>query len=142
MFEIVAYRPEHLAALRLQEAQAFLGDFLSDEKMAQGIAGPWSYTGLLDGVPVGVAGLSEKWPGVATAWALFAPDIPKSAWLAITRKCRAVVDACGFKRIEAAVREDHVQGHRFAKALRFSPSALMRRWGPDGRDYRLYEVVR
>jgi hypothetical protein len=142
MFEIVSYRPEHLAAIRLQQAQAMMADVLGDEATAVAIAGPWTFTGVLDGVPVAVAGLSEKWKGVGTTWALFSPGLPMSAWLAILRKSRGVLASCGMHRIEAVVREDHVQGHRWALALGFAPSALMRKWGPDGMDYRMYEAVR
>ena len=45
-------------------------------------SGP-AWTGLLDGRPIGCAGLSLHWPGRASAWCLLGEGIPRTAWLAM-----------------------------------------------------------
>ena len=88
MFEIVRYKPEHLAMLKIQQAQSVLSGYLADEALAVQLGNSPAWTGLMDGRPVAVAGLLPKWPGVSTGWALFVESLPMSAWLPITRMAR------------------------------------------------------
>jgi len=142
MLEIVPFHPSHLANLNLQ---GFAGEMAKDpETVAALDKSGMAWSGLMDGRVVGCAGLIPQWPGRAVAWAVFGECLPMSAWFKITKAVRKVLaetQASGFHRIEMTVQEDFKQGHRWAEALGFNPVCVLRKYGPEGADHRLWERV-
>lgn len=96
-----------------------------------------SWTGVVDGDPIAVAGTVQQWPGRHTAWAYIGEDTgPHMLW--ITRETRKRLgDVKG--RIELTVRMDFLAGHRWAEMLGFAVECpCLRAYGPRGEDHVLY----
>lgn len=82
----------------------------------------WAFTGLIDGTVVGCGGLTRLEPHRGIVWALFAPEIPPRAWVAIRDKCELhlrLAELDGIHCIEAEVALRFLPGHRFARMLGF-----------------------
>lgn len=147
MAEIVfiPYRPEHLAQLRLQSAQGMLQALLLDRGYAAALAVPGlAWTGLVDGAVVGCAGFLPQTPGRCVAWALIGQEVPRHAWLAITRQVVAgmvEVRRRGFWRIEAVVHARFAAGRRWVELMGFEFEGLMRAYDPERSDCLLYARV-
>lgn len=119
MLTVVPFIPEHLKALRLQPAQAWLVPAMQADGYGEAFvqAGP-AYTAIVDGRVVGCLGVAELWQGRCAAWALLAADIG-AHFVAIHRAVRAFLTECGFRRIEAYVDVGFEQAHRWARLLGF-----------------------
>tara|TARA_R110000824_G_scaffold20858_2_gene78196 strand:- start:2123 stop:2548 length:426 start_codon:yes stop_codon:yes gene_type:complete len=140
MFQIVPFKAAHIGAIKLQTAQMYLSEWVTQEQ-AEALEQSLSYTAMLDDVPLGSAGVIEMWKGRGLAWALISQTGPKHFV-----KChRAVVrflEACMLPRVEMTVDCDHKEAHRWAKLLGFEMEAeRMRAYAPDGHDCALYSRI-
>lgn len=139
--EFIPFKPEHLAALRLQAAQASLQPLLAKREYGTALAGPDTWTGLIDARVVGCAGILPQWPGRAIAWALLTRELTARHFLRVHHKVLDVLLGAhrrGTRRIETTVDAGFDAGHRWARALGFAPEGLMRGYSPEGRDHVLY----
>lgn len=144
VLEFVPFRPEHLALLRLQAAQAYLQPLLARPDYAAALAGPYTWSGVVDGRVIGCAGILAQWPGRAIAWALLSRELTARHFLHAHHKVAAVMKAAhraGARRIETTVDAGFDAGHRWARALGFAPEGLMRAYSPEGRDHVLYARI-
>lgn len=139
---IVALEEAHLAALRLQAAQAVLAPLLDAPGYGEMLAaaGP-AFAGLADGAVVGCAGVVMLSAQRGHAWALLAAPAPVG-FVPIHRAVAAFLDRQAVRRIETAVDSDFAAGHRWARMLGFAREGRMRAYGLDGRDADLYARVR
>ncbi|MGE5147402.1 MAG: hypothetical protein ACM3N5_11670 [Candidatus Eiseniibacteriota bacterium] len=143
--QFVPFTPAHLNALQTEETEAWLAPLLERPELAfrlgeEGLA----WTGVVNGVVVGAAGVARVWRGRGVAWALM-HILPRPAWLAATRMAQRTLDDAhrrGIRRIEATVVHDFVAGHRWAQLLGFHPYARLVAYDPDGRDHVGYERLR
>lgn len=93
---------------------------------------------------VGAAGVVPLWPGeLAVAWCLLSSRAGRYM-LAITRKCREVLDADPTTRIEMYVNSDVGAGERWAVAMGFvrETDTPLRKRGRGGKDQHVYARVR
>ena len=140
MLEIIEFKAQHLTAIRLQAAQMYLSEWVSEEQGLSLEETP-SYTALLDGKPVGAAGIIHIWQGRAMAWA-FISDIGPRRFLMLHRAVKRFLDGCYVQRLEMSVDCDHKAAHRWAKMLGFTMEAeRMKAYAPDGHDCSLYARV-
>lgn len=140
MIKVVPFQAAHLAAIRLQDMQAHLSDWVTTE---QGLAleAHQSYTALLEDEPVAAAGVIEQWRGRSIAWA-FISDTGPRLFLPVHRAIKHFLDGCYVQRVEMTVDCDFPAGHRWAKMLGFEMEAeRMRNYSPDGRDCALYARI-
>jgi hypothetical protein len=140
---IVPYRAEHLAALVLQPAQAWLVPIVTEEyRAALERAGP-AFTALAAGRVLGCAGIVEHWPGRGVAWAMLAADIGPR-FVAVHRAARHYLEHAAPRRLEIVVARDFAAGRRWALLLGFERETPdgMRGYGPDGATYDLYARIR
>lgn len=140
-----AFRPEHLPMLQLQAAQAYLQPLVARPDYAAALTGPYAWSGLIGHNVIGCAGLLPQWPGRAIAWALLTRELSAAHFLRAHHKVIAVLrsaHANGIRRIETTVDAGFDAGHRWARALGFSPEGLMRAYSPDGRNHVLYAHIR
>jgi hypothetical protein len=139
---IVALEPAHLAALRLQDAQALLAPLVTEPGYADMLiaAGP-AFAGVAGGRVVGCAGIVMLSVGRGHAWALLGSG-PKCGFIAVHRAVAGFLDGQRLRRIETAVDSDFAAGHRWARMLGFAREGRMRAYGLDGRDADLYARVR
>ena len=143
MLSIVTFKPEHLAALRLQPWQAAAQHSMNEahgrELAAQtGLA----YTALDDGVPLACAGVIEIWRGRAYAWSYLSAGAFKQ-FKAVHRAVLEflVLAAERWPRIEMAIDVDHVAAKRWAFHLGFALEGVARKWTPEGRDAEIWARV-
>lgn len=136
--EFVPFEPAHLAALETEEAEPWLAPLVARPDLAASLtADGLAWSGVVGGTVVGCAGVTRVWTGRGVAWALM-HALPQPAWLAATRMARRVLGSAhraGLHRIDASVVRDFPPGHRWAHLLGFHPYALLRAYGPDGRDH-------
>ena len=91
MFEVTPFKSAHFAAIQLQTAQMYLSEMVTQEHIDVLERAP-SYTALLDGKPIGAAGVIPIETGRALAWSF----------------------------IEMTVDCDFPEAHRWAKMLGFT----------------------
>lgn len=93
-----------------------------------------SWTGVVDGEPIAVAGTMEQWPGRHMAWAYLADSTASHmTWVTLATR-RKLRDVKG--RLELTVREDFAAGHRWARLLGFEvESPCLKRYGPRGENH-------
>lgn len=143
MISFVPFRPVHLELVRLQPAQEAWRKELVRPGFAEALAiRGMAWTGLVDGMPVGCAGLSPLWDGNVKAWALFGTNIPRRAWTAIVRKIEhefaATLASHGKHRIEATTPVYFAEGCRLLRILAFNVEGEMQFYGPDGANHFLF----
>jgi hypothetical protein len=99
------------------------------------VTGGSAIVAIYNGQRIGFGGFAEYWPGRAGAWCFLRADIPKAAWVPLTRAVRASLAAAGVRRIEADIRSGFIAGGRWAGLLGFQPEGRMRAYWTDGADY-------
>lgn len=138
--QIVPFAPAHLAALRLQPAQAFLGPALTDPGYAERVAKFEAYTAIADGQVIAVAGLADSGNGSAQAACILGADSGKH-FVRIMRAIDRQIRASRFKRIFSLVPADFTPAHRWSRILGFAPVVPSEQHLQDGRSYQLYTRV-
>lgn len=140
---VIPFRPDHLHALVLQEAQFAAMPMLSKHGYGEVLmqAGPCFTLADSDGRVYACAGLMDMWENRAHAWALLSHDAGRY-FVRIVRAMRAYLELQDIRRIEAAVDAQFSQGHRLMHMLGFEREGHMRAFMPDGRDAVLYGRVR
>jgi hypothetical protein len=137
-FEVVPFTPDHIEAMRVQDAQK-----LPSREQREAMAAPFgrAWTALVDGHPVACAGMVELWEGRAYAWGLIGEDA--GPWMRrITRAIRSALGSAGYRRVEIAVDAQFGAGCRWAHLLGFELEALAKAYMPNGRDAFIYSRVK
>lgn len=143
MVETVPFKPEHLAAIRLQAVQASAQALMTVEHGRDLVAGvSVAYTVMRDGQPIACAGFIEIWKNRAYAWSYLSDDSIHGA----KHIHRAAIDglksaSARWKRIEMAVNVQHTAAKRWAAHLGFRFEGVNRCWTPDGRDVETWAKV-
>lgn len=134
MIEIVPFRPEHLAAIRLQGVQAS-AQYQCTEAFGREIAANvgLARTALVDGKPIACAGLTELWPHRAYAWAYLGEGWERHT-KTVMRAVLAALRACRWRRVEAAIDIRYSAGKRWVQRLGFEYEGTHRAFTSDGRD--------
>jgi len=160
--------PEDVRAIECQPSQARpLGlDYVPGEaEIARMCGGVFALAARHNGRLLACFGVVEQFSGVhGTAWALLAQGLG-TAHLAITRRARAELDACGLPRVEMIARCRNVEPLlqrniiapgmiaelaaceatpeiRWGLALGFSAAHVLRCYGADGASVMLMERIR
>lgn len=146
MIDFVPYHPSHLAQVGLQPSQEAARRFLIRDGFAEALAlHGMSWTGLVNEIPIGCAGMVSQWEGRVIAWALFGASVPKRCWPAIVRKIAFEFSVTlanrGRHRIEITVPVHFGQGCRLARLLGFAIEGRMRSFDPEGEDHFLYAKI-
>ena len=140
MFEVIPFKSAHLAAIRLQSAQMYLSDWVSDDG-GHALEQTPSYTAMYNDEPIGAAGVIPIWTGRAMAWSFLSETGPQN-FLKCHRAVKRFLDGCYVQRIEMTVDCDHAAAHRWAEMLGFTMEAeRMTAYAPDGHDCALYARV-
>ena len=139
---IVPFRTEHLAALHLQAAQAWMRPMVDSPDYARQLMACDAYTAVLDGAPVAVAGLVTIWPCRAHLSALVSDQLGP-AFNTLHREVARRLAASPIRRIEATVDGTFEPGHRWLRMLGFqceTPRGMIG-YRPDGGTSFLYARV-
>ena len=141
MNSVVPFKPEHLAALRLQATQASAQPLMTVEHGRELLVSPGvAYTALQDGKPLICAGMIELWPGRAYAWSYIAEGAVRG-WKAIHRATLAALSRAQWHRVEMAVDVRDPAAKRWAWHLGFEFEGVARKWTHDGRDVEIWARV-
>lgn len=140
MIEVVPFRAWHFDGFVPQVPQAEcyrLALASSLPAMEHGL----NFTVLDAGVPIASGGAVDQTAGRCTLWAFLSTLVRPRHFVAIHRRVRQFVDEVPFRRIEAAVDVEFVNGHRWMQALGLEREGLMRAYA-HGRDHVLYARVK
>jgi RimJ/RimL family protein N-acetyltransferase len=97
-----------------------------------------AWTLWVDGRVIGCAGVMLLWPGVAHAWMLASPWLPrypKTVVRAIQDGLARIIAEHGLVRIQAEVEATFTTGRRFARVLGFQEEGTMPKFGPTRQTY-------
>lgn len=138
MVEIVPFRPEHLAAIRLQGVQASAQHQCTVEfgrVLAEQVG--MARTALVGGAPIACAGLTELWPGRAYAWAFLSEGWERYA-KAVHRGVLAALRTSRWRRVEASIDVRYSAARRWIARLGFEFEGVARAYTTDGRDCEIW----
>jgi hypothetical protein len=136
MIEMVEYKAEHLAALRIGD-----GDFGARPNHLSGPA----MTFMLGDQPIAIFGWYAVTAGTVQLWAVLGKDIhkrKKSFHKTVKNLIRASFDKCQIHRMQMSVKVGFKEGWDWAKALGFTSEGVMRRYGSEGHDYWLFARIK
>lgn len=130
---VVPFRHWHLDWLREVDAPAD-GSDVSQFPDTSVLESSCSWTGVVDGEPIGCAGIACQWEGRYVAWAYLGKRSGRHMRWITARAADYLQHPKG--RIEMTVREDFPAGHRWAKMLGFEvETPLLRAYGPFGENH-------
>lgn len=141
---VEAYRPEHLHALELQQAQAHFRGDVDSEAYARALAIPrHSFTALDGDRVIACAGCVEIWDNRAMAWALVSKDAGQHL-LGVHRAVHGFLMAAKWRRVEAYVDVGFEPGMRWMRLLGFEldTPVPVRAFRPDGGDCFLFSRIK
>lgn len=134
---LVPYRAEHIHMLEAQEAQKYIGKFMTDE-LAVALEATPALTGFVGERVIGCFGLQEKGLHMAVMWSIIDQSAGRH-FLAIHRAMQAYLAMTPYRRIEIDVDCEFEQGHRWARMLGFTQECARRvAYRMDGGDSALY----
>lgn len=142
--KIVAFRPEHVRALELQDAQRYFAGQLSSADYGRMLANAGQAFTALDGDRViACSGCMEIWDNRAMAWALIAKDAGRHM-VGVHKAVAGFLAGAKWRRIEASVDVGFEPGMRWLRMLGFQQETPdpMRAYRPDGGDSYLFARVR
>lgn len=131
---VVAFRPEHLQSLELQDAQQYMVSHICLEylKALQAI-GP-AASAEVDGKILACAGVAFQGFGMGVLWAFVSKDAGRY-FVKLDRCVRRLIQITDLKRIEATTEVSFHQGCRWLELLGFENEGRMRAYGPNGEDH-------
>lgn len=132
---VVPYEPWHARMIELQDSQAYMREYLTEEDLLNRSLIGTAHT-VLDGFDVMCCcGVVSFWPGRGMIWSLISAKVNGRKLLELHRLItRHLRDSEQPARLEMVVDTDFAAGHRWARMLGFKHEAHMPRWGLDGRD--------
>lgn len=141
MISVVVFRPEHLAALKLQAAQSSAQPLMTAQHGGEIAAAPGrAWTALSDGQPLMCAGMIELWSGRAYAWA-YISGAALGQFKVLHRTTLELLASAPWRRVEMAVDVSHTEAKRWAWHLGFEHEGTHRAWTNDGRDVEMWARV-
>lgn len=98
-----------------------------------------------DGKILACGGLLQAWDGVADVWVYFPPAPARErcrVYRVIRRELPHLMRLLGLWRAECVVRTDWPEAMRLVGHLGFAYEGTKTRYGPDGKDYHTYALLR
>lgn len=104
----------------------------------------WTLTS--DDTVICFGGVKSEWFGRGIAWFCRSVNLLPYHMIRIHRFCSRMLDGLqkhdSYRRIDAVVRQDFPEGHRWARMLGFQAEGLMRSFDPLGLDYQMYSRIK
>jgi len=142
---VVAFRPEHVRTLELQEAQRYFVGDISGEAYGRMLAqSPYAFTALDGDRVIACSGCVEIWDNRAMAWALISKDAGRNM-VGVHKAVAGFLAGAKWRRIEATVDVGFEAGMRWLTMLGFeceTPDRPMRAYRPDGGDCYLFSRIK
>lgn len=92
-------------------------------------------------VVLAIIGGTIQWEGVAHCWAIISDSIkqcPIEFHKEVLKLIETSMKGINLHRLEASVKADFLIGERWLKSLGFEQEALLKYYGPDKSDYKLF----
>lgn len=144
MVEVKNFKKAYLEALLKEPQNEYLVGYLKYENLNRMEKDGLNYSILCADTKqvLFCGGVSEYWKGRGECWAVFHSDV-KEKFIQIHRCVVRYFEMVQVKRIEATVKCDFKEGHRWIKALGFTLEApRLRFYYPNGDDVSLYSRVK
>lgn len=130
-FRAVPFEPWHVDHLG-EPMEPGLGAHFSPS-MLKYMRKEHTFTAFVGDKPVALAGTMVNWEGNYWFWGYLTKDC-KPHMLSLIRCCRSIM--AGIKgRLTMTTPAGFEEGARLAKLLGFEFEAVLKRWGPDGKDH-------
>lgn len=134
---VVRFEPKHFTEMNLQDKQAWAYGFVTAEDLA-GLAEFDAFSAIIGNTVVACAGVVPMHRHRGHCWALLSNNLGVKLLL-VHRAIYRYLKICPYRRIETSVECDHVEGHRWAKALGFVLEAeRLEAYGENGADHAMY----
>ena len=98
-------------------------------------------TAMLRGKIACCFGVNKLWPGVGEGWMLTTNQVataPVSLTRGAYRYFNLIATDMVLRRLQLTVNVENDLAVRWADALQFTPEGLLKNYGPDGANYRMY----
>lgn len=143
MFELEDLRPEHFDEIVAQDSQSYFRDLLNEhpEYKKQIYQQSIGQAGRLDGVIIGICGITKVTPYLGEGWAYFSPNLPKAQLSAIKAIKDFIHKQKHIRRIQCTVDVYNHKAIRFAKTLGFKPEGILQSYGPEGHDHMMFTII-
>lgn len=129
-----------ISAVKVQEKQKHYKDYINKIALCGALGECRTYT---ENESVkAIIGMQEQWHGRAIVWALIG-DVSK--WILFHREVKSIMEDYasnhGIIRIELTTEVGFNESERWAKMLGFYQESIMRNYGPDGRDHKMWVKI-
>lgn len=97
-----------------------------------------AWTGFYNDQPIVCGGINPIWEGVADVWIIMKKGSNKHKFFMlknIKEKFKETITKRNYHRVQAVIRSDFTDGLRFAKWFDMTPEGVMKKYGPDSKDY-------
>lgn len=141
MLHYVRAAPADILSIKVQPQQRDALLAFSDPSAAEVMAASLAHAAYFEGRCIAAAGVTPKWPGSGTAWAILSEDAG-AHMLEITRRCQHMLSVAPFRRLEAYAACDFPAAHRWLRLLGFTLEvARAERYTPDGHDAAIFKRI-
>jgi hypothetical protein len=143
MFEMRAFKAEDIYEITEQQSMRNITHAITTIESWERVArGPYAYTMLWNGKILCCTGVVQYWKDRGEVWSVIdqgcGPDL-----VYVTKAAKRFFDIVPIKRIEATVKCDFEEGHRWIKLLGFHLEAeRLVNYFPDGSDVSLYARIK
>jgi len=134
MYKLVKFEEEHVYGIETDYEFP-----VAARQMFGSHDGIFGYSLFLDDVILGCAGVHVLWDGVAEGWIIMSKQgygSPKTIARYTDELFDDIMTENKLWRIQASVADSDKRALRFAYWLGFEDEGLMKKYGPDGSDYR------
>lgn len=146
MIEVIEYRAEHALLIlqrEVEERNFYLSGLPNWEEVARAweTCGP-AFTLLIDGKPEACGGIGFFDKTLGECW-MFIPRTDRACLIYrnILKKFNRLIALYKFRRLQAHVFPNFVNGVKLVERLGFEREGLCRQYGPNGEDMYLYARV-
>lgn len=142
-FNLEDIKPEHFDEIAGQPSQAIFKKILERSPrykyaICQNSIGK---TGRLDGVIIGICGITQIASYLGEGWAYFADTMPKGS-IKVIKEIRKFIQAQKhIRRIQCTVDIHNFSALKYARVLGFKPEGILRAFGPDGHDHVMFTII-
>lgn len=142
MLDYVRAAPADILSIKVQPQQRDALVAFSDPSAEDVMRASLAHAAYYRGRCIAAAGVTPKWPGSGTAWAILSEEAGQHM-LEITRRCRHMLDIVPFVRLEAYAACDFPAAQRWLTMLGFELEvARARSYTPDGQDAAIFRRIK
>lgn len=143
MFELERLKPEHFDEIIAQDSQSYFRDILIKhpeykKSICQQSIGR---TGRLDGVIIGICGITRITDYLGEGWAYFSPEL-KNGSISVIKAIRKFIQGQKhMRRIQCTVDVCNTKAIKFAETLGFKPESILKCYGQNGNDHIMFTII-